>query len=548
VDDYKNIKLIYTFFNILLIVVVLALVGLSIFFLFDGLAAKGESVTTFPTEEIVVNNDEAVIISTDEELPEEEAEEDLTLLVGDPDQKVVFNPNSINGYIPNPGMGWVYQWGDTELPEVESSVAYSVRREINWQELNPAEGVFNWEILDAQIELAKKQGKQYSFRVYTMVGEEFDGHQVPAWVVDKGALILSNGEPDYSSCVYQEEWATFVDELIYRYDGNPDIAFIDISGYGNFNEWNWSDSQTTWDQLWQDNYEAGVINLSAINSLDGLARRRLADMFIGGSNDSHRCKNADSQITQVNYAYAGFQSTQLVMPFAGIVQSTQYVFSQDPTVGFRHDCLGRASSNSLVEQLRSELNDIWRNAPVVYETCSPDQFSIGSAYYLLENSHASLIHNVNIENLTAGDALGLSALTGYKYNLAEIEHPVSANAGDSLELRMVWENSGRTPSYLKMGQAFQLVFYLVNKDSGNIIEYKMSVDISQWMPSDEIEGNPPENQVDWFVEIPSSLAEGRYIIKVAIIDKRTGAPINLAIDGQNDNGVYTISEIIIFAP
>ena len=64
---------------------------------------------------------------------------------------------------------------------------------------------------------------------------------MPEWVLQKGAKILNSGEPDYSNCRYQEEWGKFVAELIARYDGNPDIAFIDISGYGNFSEWSWRD-------------------------------------------------------------------------------------------------------------------------------------------------------------------------------------------------------------------------------------------------------------------------------------------------------------------
>src|SRR5215203_5201570 len=114
-----------------------------------------------------------------------------------------------------------------------------------------------------------------------MVGAPFDGHMIPDWVLRKGAKLFADGEPDYSNCIYQETWARFVEQLSIRYDGNPDVAFIDISGYGNFNEWGWQNQQTEWDELWADHYSLGTAVPADFQTLDGQARKRLADMFIG---------------------------------------------------------------------------------------------------------------------------------------------------------------------------------------------------------------------------------------------------------------------------
>ena len=198
-----------------------------------------------------------------------------------------------------------------------------------------------------------------------MRGEDYGGHQVPQWVLDKGAVI-ANGEPVYSNCVYQEEWGKFVNQLIKRYDGNPNIAFVDISGYGDFNEWSWRDNQTEWDEVWADAYASGKASPTTMSNVDAYARRALADMFIGGSISNHQCVDASNKVQTKSYSYGGFKNTQLVMPYAGIIQSSQYVFTRSKNVGFRYDCLGRDSSTTIVtaDRFLTELNQIWPNAPV----------------------------------------------------------------------------------------------------------------------------------------------------------------------------------------
>ena len=175
------------------------------------------------------------------------------------DGKLEIIPNLSGDYIVNPGIGWQNRPELTEFSDFPETIAYSDRREIGWKILNPSEGIYDWAPLQTQLDDAVKNGKQFSFRIYTMVGENYDEHMIPEWVLDKGAMLLENGEPDYSNCVYQEYWTKFVNKLVDQYDGNPDIAFIDISGYGNFNEWSWSDIQTEWDDSWSDEYSTSRI-------------------------------------------------------------------------------------------------------------------------------------------------------------------------------------------------------------------------------------------------------------------------------------------------
>jgi hypothetical protein len=447
-------------------------------------------------------------------------------------------PVAKEGYLVNPGIGWQADPSPTSsyFPE---TVLYANRSDISWKNLNPQEDVYDWDLLDKQLARATSDGKQFSFRVFTMSGESYGGNQIPKWVLDKGAVILSSDQPDYSNCVYQEQWGRFVDALLNRYDGNPEIAFIDISGYGNFNEWSWQD-QTEWDVMWEKKYKESVADSSTMQKLDSQARRRLADMFIGGSYKSHQCRNLDGNIQIVDYSYNGAKKTQLIMPYAGIVQSTQYVLSRRKDVGFRFDCLGRDDTLPF-----SEISQIWPSAPIIYEFCGPNS-SIKVAKATVDQTHPILIHDNNYHG-DLNELLQLVTTIGYRFFLKKATSDAQVNAGEKLPVSMLWQNLGTSPFYYKMGQNLGLYLFLVDQvKNRDVLSVPINIDISKWMPADPfLSSNIPIYKVDAFIPIPTTISGGSYSLLVSIIDNRTGLPIQLAMDGINSSGRFVLFDIKI---
>ena len=461
--------------------------------------------------------------------------------VSNEETTVKIEPVPSDKYFPNPGIGWQKGKETPVSLNVPESVVYAHRREIGWSVLNPAEDVYDWSALNQALEAATQAGKQFSFRVYTMIGERYGGHMIPDWVLEKGATLLpSSQEPDYSNCVYQEQWGKFVNELRRVYDGNPNIAFIDISGYGNFNEWSWDDAQTEWDDAWENGFLHGSLSPAQFETLDGQARRRLADMFIGGSNDAHRCRLANSETAVVQYAYEGFQKTQLVMPYAGIAQSSQYVLWRRSDVGFRYDCLGRGGERVL-EKVGDVISQVWMRAPVVLELCKPEEFSLDDAKMLARKAHASLVHDNNW-TLDSDTLKELIHDVGYRYFLKE----ATLRARDHiLEVHMSWQNLGDAPNYPKMGQEFQLYLGLTD-DAGTVIHKELvPVNIFSWLPAQHPEDDPPLYEVSHTMYLPFALSRGTYYAAVSIIDMRTGKPISLAFDGKDAAGWYLLSPLEI---
>ncbi|MFN2427536.1 MAG: hypothetical protein ABR587_13930, partial [Candidatus Binatia bacterium] len=372
------------------------------------------------------------------------------------------SPPIVSDYFANPGIGF-QAMHNLEAPVLPETVAYR-RPQYGWNAQNPAEGVYDWSTIDADMAAAAALGKQFSFRIYTMRGESFGGHKVPDWVVAKGAVI-QGGQPRYSNCIYQQYWADFVEQMRLRYDGNPAIAFLDISGYGNFNEWSWQ-SQTEWDD-----------DFANPTTLDGMARRRLADMFIGGSGTID-CTLAGGGTQSVSYSYPGFQATQLLMPYAGIQQSTRYVASRRSDVGFREDCLGSPDhTDGMLESVGDVIATIWPNAPVVFELCGIEDLS--SALEVLETTHGSVVHENNGDN-DLDELRNLLRYSGYRFALAEATFPDVSTWTGSIDVETIWRNVGFAPAYPGMGQDFELRFYLLEAGGAVAASWTLPSDPNDW--------------------------------------------------------------------
>lgn len=522
----------HSIFSIVLVCVVAAgFIGLWVFLLVrsgPGATPNAASPAEHPT-----------LTATPPSEPEEPAATETPIKPTAASEWLVIHPQVSEEYLANPVIGWQIDRSDPQsferLPE---TVSY-FRRGISWMELNPAEGQYNWQMLDALIQSARETGKDASFRVYTMIGESFGGAQVPAWVLAKGAVILPDGEPDYSNCVYQQEWGVFVDALRQRYDGQAGIAFIDISGYGNFNEWSWRD-QTLWDEVWAEKYLDGSASSSSMTNLDSQARRRLADMFIGGSFTGHQCTTLDAGIQTVSYSYDGFQTTQLVMPYAGIQQSTQYVALRRTDVGFRYDCLGRDSLTDMSD-VAGIVDRIWPSAPVIFEFCQPDETGLEPARSLLDAFHGSLVHD-NAILYSTESITDLLRMSGYRYFLAEASYPSTVQGGEVLPVQMIWQNVGNAPSYPRMGHAFELRLSLLNSSGDEVLSAPVEAQIETWMPASRTGESAPQYDAAVDVQIPPDLPAGEYTPVVQIIDLSTSLPIQLAIAGQTD-GIYRMDAI-----
>ena len=115
-----------------------------------------------------------------------------------------------------------------------------------WSAHRAQGGQFNWKEIDDFIEQFKQYGKKTAFGVMNV--STGIGHYVtPKWVFDAGTAPLAvkdNSSPTgrrssprtWDDPVFLRKFKAFVRALGKHYDGQSDIAFIDIRSYGNWGE------------------------------------------------------------------------------------------------------------------------------------------------------------------------------------------------------------------------------------------------------------------------------------------------------------------------
>ncbi len=119
-----------------------------------------------------------------------------------------------------------------------------------WSMVEPKEGVFDWATIDAPAQRWIARGGQIALRF--TCSEDWMYYATPEWVRDAGAkgtqyrlwqgmVRTPDGktlpwDPDFGDPVFLEKLETFVAALAARYDGRPEVAFVDIGSYGLWGE------------------------------------------------------------------------------------------------------------------------------------------------------------------------------------------------------------------------------------------------------------------------------------------------------------------------
>jgi hypothetical protein len=145
----------------------------------------------------------------------------------------------------NPGKGYVL-YAPGELSEENQKYANLYYTRYQWADIQPTEHDTSFQIIERDIALAKSMGLKFAFRIMNSDTEwgKADGYNVPKWVYDAGAksyIVDSFGHdqhvPEWTdNPIFFEKMEQFVEELGEKYNGHPDIEFIDIGSFGTWGE------------------------------------------------------------------------------------------------------------------------------------------------------------------------------------------------------------------------------------------------------------------------------------------------------------------------
>jgi len=171
-------------------------------------------------------------------------------------QRTVIRPRDTGIGLENPGMGWGFHYYSNIPTNYGSKLEPSdtlddfpglthIYLRIPWSYIEPEEGMFYWAVVDTPAHRWIEKGKQIAFRISCC--ESWMRYATPEWVQKAGAkgynfkpgTMMDDGpywEPNYGDPIFLKKLDNFLAAFAARYDGSPDVAFIDIGSFGVWGE------------------------------------------------------------------------------------------------------------------------------------------------------------------------------------------------------------------------------------------------------------------------------------------------------------------------
>ncbi|MEK7676489.1 MAG: DUF4832 domain-containing protein [Verrucomicrobiota bacterium] len=411
----------------------------------------------------------------------------------------------------NPGQGWMSQQRSPKTePRFPCSVVY-IR--FNWADAEPEPGRFNWSLIDDVIAAWKPRGATVSLRVMTCNAHSAGYYASPKWLFDagcKGFEYLRGGddptsggqripriEPDYADPVYLARHGAFLEALGRRYDGHPDVEFLDIGSYGIWGEWHTP-------------HPAPVA-----------VRQQIVDLYL-----------------------RAFRQTPLVF-MSDDAEVLNYALAHG--TGFRRDGVGSPwhEQNWIGSKKYAGVQgmaETWQRAPLVFEWFGDYDYlksrgwSFDAAIDFMLNNHVTLINdNVGRVPPEAMPSLEkLARLAGYRFVLRELTHEKTVKRGAALDLKMKWANVGVGKLY----HSFVLRFFLLDGEGQPAFAADAKADLRDWLPG--------EHGLTESLPVPATLKAGEYTLALALVDPSDRRrPLRLAMDAPEKEGRYAVSRVKI---
>lgn len=407
------------------------------------------------------------------------------------------------------------------------------------------QGSYNWTYFDNLVEQCKAKKQKLNFGIITVMtdisgdagGQSYDGgisaypqylHQLMQSESVKDWKIGSSWIANYNSTHYHNRLLALHQALnahIYEKGYQNIIGIIDIRGYGNWGEWH----SAYGDGFVVSQYPAGTFPTAA-------SLKKIVDAFINGfPNHQLVAMIAAFDAQWLNNTYNPPEIAHYILTHRGN-NAGPIGWRRDQwgaTDGYLRDYLenNNRSFNGLV--FKDSIMARWKRAPITGEPpgWNPSEFSDLERQVRLY--HASSFGNGNYGGGTAPSSLttrdrirAASKASGYR--LVITGGQLSTNAG-SVKVSINWQNTGIAPTY----ENWQIVYELVNSSGGVVWTGNSVFKLRHFLPQ-----STPSNVTETFTAV---LPAGDLQFRVTVKDP-TGyrAPLQLAIQGRNNNGNYTM--------
>jgi hypothetical protein len=356
--------------------------------------------------------------------------------------RVVVRPADTGAVLVNPGMGWTLHFYSNMIENYGSRLEPSdtvddwpglatIYLRVPWSYLEPKEGQFNWSLLDTPAQRWVARGKTIALRI--SCSESWIRYATPRWVKDAGAKGIefefgkgprAGGplwDPDYLDPVFLEKLDHFLAALARRYDGNPNVAFIDVGSFGM-----WGEGHTGFSSRLNDAQTLAVVK----RHID-LHCKHFTRTLLCISDDVAGSSTPGRHFPAMDYALS-----------KGVTMRDDSILVQPPPHSWYHAEMAQ---------------EFWPKLPVILEhehyggSKARKAWSGDLLLKSVEDYHASTmsIHWWPREELSENreTVARINARMGYRIQLREASWPEEARLGAALEVATAWANAGVAPCY-----------------------------------------------------------------------------------------------------
>ena len=343
----------------------------------------------------------------------------------------------------------------------DASVVY-IR--VLWKEFEPNEGEYNYAFIEDILKKARENDQTVMFRLMQHSTRESD--DVPGWLKTKIECPARPEGMRVKDCPkdpkFLEYFGRAVRALGERFDGDPTLAFVDISlpgawGEGSHVDWFTEEDLKNFVDIYTDAFK---------NTL-----------LIG----------------------------QTCIPW--LVKHS----NEKTSMGWRADCIGRPNlTYEMLPPKVEKMGDIWKCGHVSFESYwwlgewQRQGWDLDKIIETLLGWHLSTFNakSLPIPYEWQDKIDEWVAKMGYHYVINEVEMPEVVNSGETMDIKLSIENVGVAPIY------HHLPLYIRLKNGDETTTFTTDVDIRRW-----IEGKYEETIL---VTIPKEMPAGEYEVQIGI--------------------------------
>lgn len=493
---------------------------------------------------------------------------------------VTTHPKATDEALINPDMGWVFYKYSNRLwaygintPESDTLDWFpgcsTVYMRVLWNDIEPEEGEYRWDLFDTVAQNWIAKGKKIAIRIICCNQTET---ATPQFVRDAGAKgywfeyktntsasgkLPPRWEPIYDDPVFLAKLENFIKAFARRYDGDPNVAMVDVGSFGIYGEGH--HYNTSQQYLSEPGHRAEFKRLAKIH-LD-LWRRLMPNTYLVVSDDLDGGWSAEEDPDMMRYCREigiGFRDDSIFcFPPPGTRPNCPFSY-------WAHEWWARKFAPTM---------------PVVLETghattlAGTPKWGEGQYARSVEAFQASYmsIHDFPDVHLDMfrKEIDHINRILGYRFELREVTYPKEVKIGEKVKIGSTWVNVGVAPKT----KSAALAWSLLNPDgtvawcvTDNSFDFKSLEPKLKGVEKPSKVATPcrfgyskripePDNCVTWarqagrkFPDTFAPLKPGEYTLAVSVGSWQGTPEIALPIEGQiGETRRYEIGKINVVA-